>query len=280
MNRGLESIGSILQKSMQQWQHNRTADIIIERRRLLPHYISYLPTIMTRLSPFFPISKSDMKTEAMTESITVENSWGSLKVSGRMLYIYDETVMLALMAMLKKSNVNIIETTLHELCKVMGVKPAKDTYNAIRKSLQRMTAAHIIIEKGAANGQLEMDGPIIIGMIENEARNLAIELNPYFLNAISNHLVTTIDTKLRAEFGGDIAKALYRFFEGQRPTSYCIGIVKLIKVINIDSDCKMYSLRWKLKIALRELEICGYLERFLIPDKGKAVAISKSKYNY
>ena len=80
---------------------------------------------MTRLSPFFPINKSQMKNDSIHEPIIIENPWGKIIVTGRRLSIHDETVLLSLLMLLKKYNSNTFQTTPYELCKLMDVKPAK-----------------------------------------------------------------------------------------------------------------------------------------------------------
>lgn len=72
--------------------------------------------------------------------------------------------------------------------------------------------------------------------------------------------------------------AAYRLYEGQRSNCYTINILKLSKAINISCDGKMFCLRRKLREAMRELEVEGYLRQLILPDRGKVVAIFKSKY--
>ena len=283
MNKGFESVSDILNRAFQHWQvHQPLNDLKILPTRCPQRNISYLPTIMTRLSPFFPISKRQMKIDSISEPIIIENPWGRIIITGRRLSIYDETVMLSLMALLKRTGSNTIRTTPYELCKIMGVNTARDTYNAILKSLYRMSQSHITIERKVSrsnDAQKEMDGLIIIDITKNEeSRKMILELNPYFLSSFRNRLITPIDIKLRSELRGDIAKALYRFFEGQRANCYTINIVKLSKAINLDCHRQMYSLRWGMRKAMRELEVQGYLRRFILPDKGNVVAIFKSRY--
>ncbi len=177
---------------------------------------------MTRLSPFFPVNKRQMKIDTITEPIITENPWGKIIIRNRKLSIYDETVLLSLLMLLKKYSSNTFQTTLYELCKLMNVKPAKDTYNAIMKSLHRMSEAHITIEKRVSrsnshSAQTEMDGSIITGITKSkESRKMILELNSYLLSSFRDRFITRIDIKLRSKLRGDISKALYRFYEGQR----------------------------------------------------------------
>ena len=231
---------------------------------------------MTRLSPFFPVNKHQMKLDTITEAIIIENPWGKIIIRNRRLSIYDETVLLSLLMLLKKYGSNTFQTTLYELCKLMNVTPARDTYNAIMKSLIRMSEAHITIEKKT---RTEMDGPIITGIIK-ESRKMTLELHSYLLYSFRDRFITRMDMKTRSELRGDISKALYRFYEGQRSECYAISILKLSQAINIGCDEKMFSLRWKLRKAIHELEVGGYLRRFILPERGQVVAVFKFRNRF
>jgi hypothetical protein len=225
-----------------------------------------------------------MKIDTIIEPIIIENPWGKIIIRNRKLSIYDETVLLSLLMLLKKYGSNTFQTTLYELCKLMSVKPARDTYNAIMKSLHRMSEAYITIEKRVSrsnshnNAQTEMDGAIITGITKNkESRKMILELNSYLLSSFRDRFITRIDIKMRSELRGDISKSLYRFYEGQSLNIYTISILKLSQAININCDEKMFCLRWKIRKAMHELEVGGYLRRFILPDRGEVVAVFKSR---
>jgi hypothetical protein len=160
-----------------------------------------------------------MKIDTITEPIIIENPWGKIIIRNRKLSIYDETVLLSLLMLLKRYNSNTFQTTLHELCMLMNVKPSKNTYNAIMKSLYRMSEAHITMEKRALRdsaSQTEMDGLIIIGITKSEeSRKMILELNSYLLSSFRDRFITRMDIRLRSDLHGEISKALYRFYEGQ-----------------------------------------------------------------
>jgi hypothetical protein len=287
MNKGLENVGDILRRSFQHWQVNQSSnEIKIQHKRSSQRNISYMPTIMTRLSPFFPVNKRQMKIDTIIEPIIIENPWGKIIIRNRKLSIYDETVLLSLLMLLKKYGSNTFQTTLYELCKLMNVQPAKDTYNAIMKSLHRMSEAHIAIEKRVSrcnshNAQTEMDGSIITGITKSkESRKMILELNSYLLSSFRDRFTTRIDIRLRSNLRGDISKALYRFYEGQSLNIYTISILKLSQAINISCDEKMFCLRWKIRKAMHELEEGGYLRRFILPDRGEVVAVFKSRNRF
>jgi len=109
MNRGFESV----------------CDLKLSLLRIPHGTTSFLPTIMTRLSPFFPISKQQINTDTITEPIIIENPWGKITVTDTRLSVYDETVLLSLLMLLKKYNSNTFQTTPYELFKLMNIKPAR-----------------------------------------------------------------------------------------------------------------------------------------------------------
>ena len=191
MNRGLESVGDILKRSFHHWQVNQPKQ----------QKTSFLPTIMTRLSPFFPVSKRQMKIDTITEPIIIENPWGRIIIRNRRLSIYDETVLLSLLMLLKKYDSNTFQTTLYELCKLINVKPTKDTYTAIMKSLHRMSEAHITMGKMLSrinDAQKVMDWPIINGITKNEeSKKMILELNSYLLSSFRDRFITRMDIRLR-----------------------------------------------------------------------------------
>ncbi len=245
----------------------------IRRNKYSHRNLSFLPTIMTRVSPFLPASRSH--NDDINEPIVVDHSYGKVTVSGAKLSIYDETVMLALLSLLKRTGLNTIITTTNEISVIMEERQRKNAHSAITKSLSRMSKVHVGVERRIHGVKItEMNGPIIVGMEQNmDHESMSIELNQYFLHAIENRLTSTIDIRMRSCLNSDVSKALHRYLEGQRSTYLAISVSALSKVINVGE-----ASRRRIKTALRELEVEGYLRRFILPDNGAVVAIFKSKY--
>ena len=105
---------------------------------------SFMPTTMTRTTPFFPMSKRQMKYRPMERGLTWEHSWGRITVSGERLSVYDESVLLCLLYLSKKHRSEMFPTTQYELCKIMGVALGKNTYNALWESLKRLPMPYFI----------------------------------------------------------------------------------------------------------------------------------------
>ena len=60
---------------------------------------SFMLTEMTRISPFFPLSKRKMRDRPL-ERLTWNNAWGRFTVTGERLSIHDEAVLLAVLVLM------------------------------------------------------------------------------------------------------------------------------------------------------------------------------------
>jgi len=270
------------QKLMQTAINETKAHIVKKTHEPEQLLFSFMPTQMTRTTPFYPMSKREMK-DRPVEDLTWETSWGQITVSGERLAVYDETTLLNLLVLVKKHRSEVFETTQYELCKLANVKPATDTYNAIWKSIKRLSKTHIGLEiwegKGRARKPVsEMTGTIITWIRRNrKTGKLQVALNPYFLEMYGDSFITNIDLKFRADLKGDTGKALYRFYEGQRGTRYTIHILKLATAINLNINLSTNELRKTIRKGLRELRAKGYLERWTLPPKSDLVTVWKVK---
>jgi len=232
---------------------------------------SFLPTKMTRISPFFPLSKREMKDRPL-EELTWENPWGTFKVTGRRLSIYDESVLLAVLLLMRKYQTETFQTTRHALCKVMDVNPCRDTYNAVWGSLGRLTKTGIELKiwdtktKGKKRkAKMQMVNTILSGAEQDEdTGKILITVNPYFVRMYGESFITNLDLKFRTKLTGDITKALYRFYEGQRGNSYSCHLLTLAKAVNLNMDLSNNDLRKHIRKGLRGLRAKGYFKRWAV----------------
>ena len=238
---------------------------------------SFMPTTMTRTTPFFPMRKRDMKDRPYDE-LTWETPWGRISVQGKRLSVYDETVLLNLLVLVKKYGTESIETTQHELCKLADVKPATNTYNAIMGSIKRLAGTRIDLEIWEGKGKnrklsQEMTGAIISWAgRDNKTGKLKATVNPYFIQMYAEGFLTNLDLKFRAGLKGDVSKALYRFLQGQEPFykkgRYEIQLLKLCMAINLQTDnVELFRLREQIRIGLRVLRKQGYLHRWQLNNQ-------------
>jgi Replication initiator protein A len=232
---------------------------------------SFLPTELSRTSPFFPMSRKDMKVRTLPPGGLVwENSWGRMTIKGEKLSIYDETVLLACLSLMRKYRSEGFDTTRHELCKEMGVTPAKDTYRAVWGALGRLSGANIgleIFKPGAKKKKTvkRMTNTILAGAYEDdETGKLNVTINPYFLRMYAENLVTNINLEFRAKLKGDISKALYRFFRSQRGMTYECHLLTLCRAINLDVTMPLHRLRTNIRAGFSELKKSGYLKKTML----------------
>jgi hypothetical protein len=231
---------------------------------------SFLPTTLTRISPFFPLSKRDKNRTLPPEGLCFESSWGKMTIKGDKLSIHDETVLLAVLSLLKKHQNETFKTTKHEICKMMGVTPGKNTYQGVWGSLDRLTGAKISLEIWEPKSKKKktkrrMTNTILAGAVEEEnTGKLLITINPYFLRMYAESLVTGIDMKFRAKLKGDVTKSLYRFFRSQQGMNYECHLLTLCKAINLDVTMPLHRLRTRIKNAFRELKKAGYLKNSMV----------------
>lgn len=260
---------------------NEVKDIIVKQPQQDQLLFSFMPTQMTRTTPFFPISKKAMK-DRPHEVLEWETSWGQIVLSGERLSVYDETILLNLLFLVKKQRSEVLETTQYQLCKLSNVKPATNTYNAIWESLKRLSLTNIELSIWEGKGtqrkpSIEMSGTIITWIKRDRKKGkLQIALNPYFNEMYAESFVTNINLEYRANLKGDVSKSIYRFLEGQSNKNYSIHILKLAAAINLNINMSMNELRKTIRKGLRELKDKGYLTRWILQSKNDIVSVWKS----
>jgi hypothetical protein len=235
---------------------------------------SFLPTTLTRISPFFPMSRRELKDRPFKSGMTWETSWGKITVTSgnECLSIYDETVLLAVLELIKKYNSESFEVSTYELAKQLTKnKPSKSTYNAIWKSLERLmnTVFKVEISKGKGKSRkvkTEMMGNILsFAEREHETNKLNVALNIYFVEMFGAGFITNLDLKLRSSLKGDTSKALYRFFQSHRSYEYTCHFLTIAGAINLDRNLPNFEIRKRIRKGLAELKKAGYLKRWTMP---------------
>ena len=249
-----------------------TKALILEQAPDTPEQgvFSFLPTTLTRVSPFFPLSKRDKNRTLPPEGLCFESSWGRMIIKGDKLSIYDETVLLACLSLMRKHKSETFETTRHELCKVMNVTPCRNTYNAIWKALDRLTGAKISLEIWEPKSKKKktkrrMTNTILAGAVEDEdTGKLSITINQYFLEMYAENFVTNINLEFRARLKGDCSKGIYRFLRSQSGMTYECHLLTLCNAINLDVTMPLHRLRTRIRDAFRELKKAGYIKKSMV----------------
>ena len=255
----------------------------ISRQPPVQRFFSFMPTMLTRVSPFH--FKGRMKTKdwpLVRLDSGDANSWGRMQVVGELMVIFDETILFGLLALMTKYQSDAFETTREELSRLADIQPTPTNFSAIWKSIQRLAGSRIDLELFSGKGRKrkdlkEMTGSILsFADIDKETGSIRVVVNPYFLEMYAASFVTNIDLKFRARLKSDVSKAFYRFYQGQYESESDIEILRLARAVNLDTDLDMRRLKDKIRTGLKELEEKKYLEKYQI-TKDNRVLIIKSK---
>jgi hypothetical protein len=251
--------------------------------------LSFVPTPMARTSPFFPMSDREKKNRPH-ETLRWKTSWGSIEVAGPRLSIFDEDVLLAILALLKSTQKKeetttedghqtyTVRTSGYALCKYLGTPPGKNTYLFIEGAIDRMTATKVRLDitensNGKKNAVFSMAGTILSGWSwDRKTGELTVTLNPYFYETFKDGLLTYLDLTLRRRLQGDISKALLRFYESHQ-SNPAMHMLTIAQAINL-RDMPPFRLKARLKNAFHELKQIGYLKTSRI-EKNGTVSIRK-----
>jgi predicted transcriptional regulator len=255
----------------------------ISRQPPVQRFFSFMPTMLTRVSPFH--FKGKMK---YTEWPLVRldsgdaNSWGRMRVVGELLIIFDETILFGLLALMTKYQSDAFETSQKELSRLADVQPTPNTYSAIWKSIQRLAGTRIDLGLFSGKGKKRKDLKELTGSIlsfadiDKETGSIRVVINPYFLEMYAASFVTNIDLKFRSSLKADVSKAFYRFYQGQYETESDIDIVRLARAVNLETDLEMRRLKDKVRTGLKELQSRRYLKQYQI-TRNNRVIVEKCK---
>lgn len=221
--------------------------------------MGYLATILARTSPFWPVSKAQMKNHPYYKDFVVENRWGRITINGPLLAIVDENVLLALTCIAITTKSNHIKTSLSQLCKLLNKSRGANQYASITQSLTRLGQVSVVInaydqqsdEKKISSINF---GSILCGNIDQYSTTIDVSLNQYFLNQYLGRLSTSINLEVRSKLNSDVAKALHRFISTHQTFEYPFNVKTLCDAINLNTDQEMKKVRHLLKKAFAELQ--------------------------
>jgi hypothetical protein len=93
--------------------------------------------------------------------------------------------------------------------------------------------------------------------------------------------VTNIDLNFRAALKDDVAKALYRFLQGQIDTTLSLALMGLARSINLDHSNDEQAIRRKIRAGLKALKSLKYLEDYNITraDRVEIIKCSPAELN-
>lgn len=220
--------------------------------------LAHYPTEMTRTSPFFPVSRTQ---RAAVEGVYIRDMaiaagpWGEILYTGPKLTVYDEDILVGLLALLSDPVQRLVEqvqtktkteggelvqeetrTTfmfkghLRQLLMVsLGGRrhPSKKDYENATSSLKRLAGA--VMELRLNQKDQTKGGKVrtfrkkyihnILSAVDHDeyTNEIAIAINPYFYETFADKHVTYFDVMVRKNLDGHVAKALYRFLRSQTP---------------------------------------------------------------
>ena len=258
----------------------------ISRQPHVQRLFSFMPTLMTRVSPFHFQHRGMAKNWPLLRLDSGESShWGRMVVVGEVLVIFDETILLCLLALMSHHKSQVFATSQSELCALADEKPSAAKFNAMWKSMQRLAGTRIDLELVSGKGKRrkslkEMTGNILsYADRDRESGTVRVAINPYFLEMYGQSFVTNIDLRFRAALKGDVSKAIYRFFQGQLDAEHTVSIEHLAHAVNLDkTEASGKRIRAKVREALKELTARGYLETFGI-SKQDEINVTKSQHS-
>lgn len=252
----------------------------ISRQPHVQRVFSFMPTLMTRVSPFHFRNKNTTKDWPLVRLDSGDQSgWGRMRVVGELLVIFDETVLFCLLALMRRSRSEAFETTEADICRLARVAVSRANCNATWHSLQRLAGTRIDLALHSGRGKCkktvhQMTGSILTYCDRNvETGEIRIAVNPYFLQMYGDSFVTNIDLSFRQSLKTDVAKALYRYLQGQIKTELRLPVDQLARAVNLNMDHGPAA--DKVNNGLKELLTRGYLVAHGMAD-GNAVDITKA----
>jgi len=254
----------------------------ISRQPPVQRFFSFMPTMLTRVSPFHLKGRLKAENWPLVRLDSGEaNSWGRMRVIGELLVIFDETVLFSILALMSKNRSDAFVTSIDEIRRLAGSADSLATRRSIWQSIQRLAGTRIDLELTSGRGRKKKSHKELVGSIlsfadmDRESGALQVIVNPYFLELYAESFVTNIDLQFRAGLNSDLSKAFYRFYQGQYKNASQIEMLRLARAVNLEIDQDPSRLRAKVRRALRELEENGYFESVLI-DRDLRVCTQKS----
>ena len=241
----------------------------ISRQPPVQRFFSFMPTMLTRVSPFHFKGRQKMTDWPLVRLDSGDaNSWGRMQVVGELLIIFDETILFCLLALMTRYENDAFETSQAELAQIAGIDPSRQNAAAIWKSIQRLAGTRIDLALSSGKGKKRKTLKELTGSIlsfadkDQENGKIRVVVNPYFLEMYAESFVTNIDLVFRSRLKSDISKAFYRFYQGQYEANSEIEIIRLARAVNLNIELETKRLRSKVRDGLKELQEQGYLQTY------------------
>ncbi len=255
----------------------------ISRQPPVQRFFSFMPTMLTRVSPFHFKGRHKSNQWPLVRLDSGDtNSWGSMRVVGELLVIFDETILFCLLALMTKYETDAFETSQAELARIAGIDPTPKNAAEIWNSIQRLAGTRIDLQLTRGTGKKrktlkELTGSILSFADKDQGSGkIRIVVNPYFLEMYAESFVTNIDMVFRNRLESDISKAFYRFYQGQYEIESQTEIIRLARAVNLNVDEDPKRLRSRVRTGLKELKEKGYLQSYEVSGDAQ-VRVWKTK---
>ena len=229
-----------------------------------------MPTDMCRVSPFFPIARSQLgELPFIRDMVITKSSWGQITYTGPKLSIYEEDVLLAVLALLKSAD-NRQETEvegkttytyqgpLAPILRLIGLSKSGQNYKRTVKALELMTVAGVRLEQ--KNGRRIMKSMLAVADWNDKKKELTVTVNPYFFEMYMSGSVTMLDVLIRSQINSPIAKSLYRFIQSHRDKSWQGHFLTLAAALNLNMEQPPKQIKRQVKNAIALLVKMDLLE--------------------
>ena len=279
----LKTIISSLAKKIEKNSHKE--DLLPQKVENDPLPYCPLPTDMCRVSPFFPLSKKELKKrDFIEEEVIVTSSWGQITYTGPKLSVYEEDALIAILTVFDKkikNNYKIIDDKKTYVYKgsilpflrlyTKGRNPSSKDYTSFLKKINLLASTNIQIityyqstdEK--KKRKIEGFNLIVHYFWDDVNKKIEIELNPYFYDIYMRKNYTLLDLNIRFKLKKPVSKALYRFIKSHKGKVWKGHYITLAKALNLDTsqDTSKKAIYIKINIqnAIKELKSHNVLSK-------------------
>lgn len=226
-----------------------------------------MPSDLCRVSPFFPMGKNEMAARdvLIRGMVIASNAWGEIKYSGPKLSVFEEDVLLAILALLKtvEPGASDGKTTwtyagpLRPILTMMGYQTTgKRNYERIKSALELLAMAVVRIQ--TKRGKWELANIITRAGGDDKGATVAVTVNAYFAEMYAAGAVNMLDLATRAKLARPVSKALHRFATSHREP-WRGHFLTLAAAINLDMEQPQKQIRRQIKQAMTELRKVGVL---------------------
>lgn len=231
-----------------------------------------LPHDLARCSPFFPLDKKGLaaRREWKDELVISSGPWGQLEFKGKQLAIREESVLLAILALIDGERdketeqvegqaANAYSGPIRPILNLMGLSDGASNYKRLLESLDLLQGCQFKLT--TKRGIFAVGSPVSYYSHETGSGRVRVVLSPYFLEMFATGRVGLLDVIRRASLKGEISKALFRFLDSHRARSWEGHMLTLAGALNLDRNQEPFRIREQIKRGITPLVKAGILSR-------------------